>query len=61
VLHFAEPKIDPPLGYFDGPLGGYLISDEGRLAVRDSKAPEAGMLFVPIVDLSAMIRTLMSD
>ena len=27
ILRFAEPKIDPPLGYFDGPLGGYIISD----------------------------------
>lgn len=32
VLHFADPEIDPPLGYFDGPLGGYLISDPGDVA-----------------------------
>ncbi len=32
VLHFADPVADPPLGYFDGPLGGYLISDEGDVA-----------------------------
>ncbi|MGH3821321.1 MAG: helix-turn-helix domain-containing protein [Pseudonocardiaceae bacterium] len=32
VLHFADPAIDPPLGYFDGPLGGYLISDPGDVA-----------------------------
>lgn len=32
VLHFADPAIDPPLGYFDGPLGGHLISDEGDVA-----------------------------
>ncbi len=32
VLHFADPEIDPPLGYFDGPLGGYLISDAGDVA-----------------------------
>lgn len=31
VLQFADPKIDPPLGYFDGPLGGYLISDDGEV------------------------------
>lgn len=29
VLHFADPGGDPPLAYFDGPLGGYLVSDEG--------------------------------
>ncbi|MGH3870645.1 MAG: helix-turn-helix domain-containing protein [Pseudonocardiaceae bacterium] len=32
VLHFAGAEIDPPLGYFDGPLGGYLISDPGDVA-----------------------------
>nr|MDQ2708768.1 DUF5753 domain-containing protein [Actinomycetota bacterium] len=32
VLHFADPAADPPLGYFDGPLGGYLISDPGDVA-----------------------------
>jgi transcriptional regulator with XRE-family HTH domain len=32
VLHFGDPVADPPLGYFDGPLGGYLISDEGDVA-----------------------------
>ncbi len=32
VLHFADPEIDPPLGYFDGPLGGYIISDAGDVA-----------------------------
>lgn len=32
VLHFADAKIDPPLGYFDGPLGGHMVSDEGDVA-----------------------------
>ncbi|MGI8816294.1 MAG: DUF5753 domain-containing protein [Pseudonocardia sp.] len=32
VLHFADPAADPPLGCFDGPLGGYLISDPGDVA-----------------------------
>jgi hypothetical protein len=32
VLHFADSKSDPPLGYFDGPIGGYLISDDGEVA-----------------------------
>ncbi len=32
VLHFADPKIDPPLGYYAGPLGGYLVDDEGDVA-----------------------------
>lgn len=32
VLHFADAVADPPLGAFDGPLGGYLISDPGDVA-----------------------------
>lgn len=32
VLHFADPAADPPLGYFDGPLGGYLISGLAEVA-----------------------------
>ncbi|MEU9883991.1 helix-turn-helix transcriptional regulator [Sphaerisporangium sp. NPDC051011] len=32
ILHFADPTSDPPLGYFDGPLGGYMISDEAQVA-----------------------------
>lgn len=32
VLHFPEPSEDPPLGYFDGPLGGQMVSDAGDVA-----------------------------
>ncbi len=32
VLHFADPTADPPLGYFDGPLGGQMVSDESDVA-----------------------------
>lgn len=32
LLHFADPEMDPPLAYFDGPLGGHMISDEGDVA-----------------------------
>lgn len=32
ILHFADPAVDPPLGYFDGPLGGYMVDDPGDVA-----------------------------
>lgn len=32
VLHFADPTADPPLGYFDGPLGGHMVSDDNGVA-----------------------------
>lgn len=60
VLHFSDPDIDPPLGYFDGPLGGYLISDRGDVAamvnmfndLRGSAldAAESTELFAAILD-----------
>ncbi len=27
ILHFANSETDPPLGYFDGPLGGTMVSE----------------------------------
>ena len=32
ILHFADPAADPPLGYFDGPLGGHLVNDTSDVA-----------------------------
>lgn len=32
VIHFADPRVDRPLGYFDGPLGGNMISHEGAVS-----------------------------
>ncbi|MGH3854999.1 MAG: helix-turn-helix domain-containing protein [Pseudonocardiaceae bacterium] len=32
VLHFADAVADPPLGYFEGPFAGYVISDPGDVA-----------------------------
>lgn len=29
LLHFPDPASDPPLGYFDSPLQGHLIHDQG--------------------------------
>lgn len=32
VLRFADDELDPPLGYCDAPLGGYLVDDAGDVA-----------------------------
>ncbi|HEX9338819.1 MAG TPA: helix-turn-helix transcriptional regulator [Pseudonocardiaceae bacterium] len=32
VIHFADPRVDRPLGYYDGPLGGNLVSHEGAVS-----------------------------
>lgn len=34
---------------------------DGRLAFRDSKAPDAGTVLVPTVDQTAMLRTFMFE
>nr|BFF01073.1 helix-turn-helix transcriptional regulator [Streptoalloteichus tenebrarius] len=28
VMHFAEPRLDPPLGYIDDPFGGHIVDDQ---------------------------------
>jgi transcriptional regulator with XRE-family HTH domain len=60
VLHFADPTADPPLGAFDGPVCGYVISDPGYVAsmihifddLRDSAlgAAESAALLAAILD-----------
>lgn len=55
VLHFPEPELDPPLGYFDGPLGGYLISDPGDVA---SMVKMFDDLSEPALDAAESIRLL---
>jgi transcriptional regulator with XRE-family HTH domain len=36
ILEFEQRTVDPPLAYFDGPLGGYLVDDEGDVAALEA-------------------------
>ncbi|MGI9000323.1 MAG: helix-turn-helix domain-containing protein [Pseudonocardia sp.] len=55
VLHFADPATDPPLGYFNGPFGGYMISDEGDVA---SMVTMFDVLRRPALDAAASVEML---
>lgn len=33
VLHFSDPKLDPPLGYADDAVGGHVIDDPSEVEV----------------------------
>lgn len=50
VLHFAEVDAYPPLGCFDGPLGGYIISDEGDVATMVRMFEDLSQLALPESD-----------
>lgn len=50
LLRFAQPSIDPPLGYFDGPLGGYMVGDEGDVATMLSMFDDVSRLALSEAD-----------
>lgn len=59
VLHFANPKLDPPLGYMDGPLGGNLVDDAGEVEVLSTMFQQVHELALPeteSVDFLASVR-----
>jgi transcriptional regulator with XRE-family HTH domain len=44
ILRFAEPKLDPALGYVDMPFGGNLVDDEGDVAAMASMLDDVAMM-----------------
>lgn len=61
VLHFAEPKIDPPLGYFDGPLGGYMVSDEGDVATMINMFDDLRHMALTETDSAEMLAAILDE
>jgi hypothetical protein len=61
VLHFADPKVDPPLGYFDGPLGGYLISDEGDVATMIKTLDDLRQAALKPTESTDLIGTILEE
>ncbi|UED85740.1 helix-turn-helix domain-containing protein [Streptomyces profundus] len=55
VLHFADPSLDPPLGCFDGPLGGYMISDEGDVATLGSMFKDLSRMALSAKDSTELL------
>lgn len=61
VLHFADPKVDPPLGYFDGPLGGHIVSDEGDVATLIAMFDDLRELALPERDSVELLTTILEE
>jgi transcriptional regulator with XRE-family HTH domain len=61
VLQFADAKVDPPLGYFDGPLGGYLVSDEGDVASMIKMLDDLRQSALKPADSTEVIGTILAE
>lgn len=61
VLHFADALIDPPLGYFDGPLGGYMVSDEGDVATLINMFDDARKTALSEADSVEMLSAVLDE
>ncbi|MDT0268168.1 helix-turn-helix transcriptional regulator [Streptomyces sp. DSM 44915] len=61
VLHFAEPELDPPLGCFDGPLGGYMISEEGDVATLVAMFQDLSRLALSPEDSTELLAKTLAD
>lgn len=60
VLHFADPKTDPPIGYVDGPVCGYLIDNPGDVATMASIFDDVQRLALSEAQSRALITDIMS-
>lgn len=59
VLRFADPKTDAPLGYFDGPLGGYLVSDEGDVATMIRMFEDVCRVALPVSESIELLTAIL--
>lgn len=59
LLHFANPATDPPLAAFDGPLGGYLVDDEGDVASLDALFTDLAREALPENEAADLIRGIL--
>ncbi|MDT0320321.1 helix-turn-helix domain-containing protein [Streptomyces millisiae] len=61
MLHFADPAIDPPLGCFDGPLGGHLLSDAGDVATMAKMFDDLREMALPAEDSAELLATILAE
>lgn len=60
VLHFADSKTDPPIGYVDGPLCGYLVSNPGDVATLVNIFDDVQRLALSETESRALITEIMN-
>lgn len=61
VLHFADRATDPPLGYHDGPLGGYLVDDEGDVASLETLFTDLSRASLPEEESASLIGGILDE
>jgi hypothetical protein len=61
VLHFADPNTDPPLGYFDGPLGGYMVSNKGDVTTMINMFDDLRHTALPESDSAEMLAAILNQ
>lgn len=61
VLHFRDASVDPPLGYFEGALGGYVVSDEGDVATMINMFEDLSGMALSEAESAAMIGVIYKD
>ncbi|WP_083886109.1 helix-turn-helix domain-containing protein [Actinoalloteichus spitiensis] len=61
VLHFLDARIDPPLGYFDGPLGGHMVSDEGDVVTLVNMFDDLRHMALSEADSAEMLAAILDQ
>ena len=61
VLHFADPKFDPPLGYLDDVLGGHVIDDQQDVGVLTDMFEEVSGLALAAPESVDFIAEVMEE
>jgi transcriptional regulator with XRE-family HTH domain len=61
VLHFADPKLDPPMGYFDTSLGGCLTGDAGDVEAMRRMLGDLEDLALSDVESRDMLMMIRND
>ncbi|GGM58455.1 transcriptional regulator [Longimycelium tulufanense] len=61
VLHFTDPKLDPPLGYADDSVGGHIIDDQADVEVLMSMFGELSRIALSEPESVDFIATVMRE
>jgi transcriptional regulator with XRE-family HTH domain len=61
VLHFADATADPPLGYFDGPFGGYLVSDGSEVTSMVHMCADVQKMALTEADSMTMLTGILEE
>jgi transcriptional regulator with XRE-family HTH domain len=61
ILQFEDPTSDPPLAYFDGPLGGHLLSDTGDVGTIISMFDDIRQIALNQTDSLAFLTAILKE